>query len=293
MLDASKLRNLLYVLPSLLVYSAFVLLPILTSIGLGFTQWDGISLPKFVGLQNYATLFSDPVFYTALWNNLVLLIFYVALPLVLGLVLSVVVSALRSRDQLALRTLYFMPYVMPTAVLGIIWRWLYNPAFGPLNQALKAVGLKAIALPWLGSFIFALPAVGLVATWYYAGFCMAIFMSGLQRIEPSLYDAAKIDGATPVQSFRHISVPSLFPEVRIVLLLTIIASIKSFDLIFTMTRGGPANSTLVPNLYMYQLGFELGRYGYASAVAVIGAILIFLVNGAIHRYMPSQQQESQ
>lgn len=293
MLDASKYRNLLYVLPSMLVYAAFVLGPILTSIGLGFTQWDGISAPVFVGLRNYATLFADPVFYTALWNNLVLLVFYVALPLVLGLVLAVIVASIRTTEQLALRTLYFMPYVMPTAVLGIIWRWLYNPAFGPLNQALKAVGLKAIALPWLGSFTFALPAVGMVATWYYAGFCMAIFMSGLQRIEPSLYDAAKVDGATPIQSFRYISVPSLLPEVRIVLLLTIIASIKSFDLIFTMTRGGPANSTLVPNLYMYQLGFELGRYGYASAVAVIGALLIFLVNGAIHRYMPSQRQGTQ
>jgi raffinose/stachyose/melibiose transport system permease protein len=293
MLDASKFRNLLYVLPSLAVYTAFVLLPILTSIGLGFTQWDGISAPLFVGLKNYTTLFSDPVFYTALWNNLVLLVFYVALPLIIGLILAVVVTSIRTTEQLALRTLYFMPYVMPTAVLGIIWRWLYNPAFGPLNQALKAVGLKAIALPWLGSFTFALPAVGVVATWYYAGFCMAIFMSGLQRIEPSLYDAAKVDGATPVQSFRYISVPSLLPEVRIVLLLTIIASIKSFDLIFTMTRGGPANSTLVPNLYMYQLGFDLGRYGYASAVAVIGAILIFLVNGAIHRFMPAHKQDAQ
>jgi len=291
MLDASKSRNLLYILPSLLIYGAFVLVPILSSIVLGFTAWDGISAPRFVGLENYAALFSDPVFYVALKNNLVLLIFYVALPLLLGLAMAAIVTSIHSREQLILRTLYFMPYVMPTAVLGIIWRWLYNPAFGPLNQALKAIGLKSLALPWLGSFTFALPAVGLVATWYYAGFCMAIFMSGLQRVEPSLYDAAKVDGASPLQSFRHISVPSLLPEVRIVLLLTIIFSIKNFDLVFTMTRGAPANATLVPNLYMYQLGFDLGRYGYASAVAVIGAILIFMVNGAIHRFMPERERE--
>ncbi|MDZ5452632.1 sugar ABC transporter permease [Labrys sp. ZIDIC5] len=291
MLDASKSRNLLYILPSLLIYGAFVLVPILSSIVLGFTAWDGISAPRFVGLENYAALFSDPVFYVALKNNLVLLIFYVALPLLLGLAMAAIVTSIHSREQLILRTLYFMPYVMPTAVLGIIWRWLYNPAFGPLNQALKAIGLKSLALPWLGSFTFALPAVGLVANWYYAGFCMAIFMSGLQRVEPSLYDAAKVDGASPLQSFRHISVPSLLPEVRIVLLLTIIFSIKNFDLVFTMTRGAPANATLVPNLYMYQLGFDLGRYGYASAVAVIGAILIFMVNGAIHRFMPERERE--
>lgn len=291
MLDGSKYRNLLYALPSLLIYGAFVLVPILSSIVLGFTAWDGISAPRFVGLENYIALFSDPVFFIALRNNLFLLVFYVVLPLLLGLVMAAVVTSIRSREQLMLRTLYFMPYVMPTAVLGIIWRWLYNPAFGPLNQALKAMGLKALALPWLGSFTFALPAVGFVATWYYAGFCMAIFMAGLQRIDPAFYDAAKVDGATPVQSFRYISVPSLLPEVRIVLLLTIIYSIKSFDLVFTMTRGGPANATLVANLYMYQLGFDLGRYGYASAVAVIGAILVFVVNGAIHRFMPERERE--
>lgn len=291
MLDASKYRNLLYVLPSLLIYGAFVLVPILSSIALGFTAWDGISAPRFVGLENYIALFSDPVFTVALKNNLLLLVFYVALPLLLGLVMAAIVTSIRSGEQLVLRTLYFMPYVMPTAVLGIIWRWLYNPAFGPLNQALKAIGLKALALPWLGSFTFALPAVGFVATWYYAGFCMAIFMAGLARIEPSLYDAARVDGATPIQSFRHISVPSLLPEMRIVLLLTVIASIKSFDLVFTMTRGGPANATLVPNLYMYQLGFDLGRYGYASAVAVIGAILIFAVNAVIHRFMPERGED--
>jgi raffinose/stachyose/melibiose transport system permease protein len=292
MLDATKLRNLVYVLPALLVYSAFVLLPILTSIALGLTEWGGVGLPRFVGFANYAALLSDPIFYTALRNNLVLLVFYVALPLAIGLALAVIVTSARSHEQLALRALFFMPYVMPSAVLGIIWRWLYNPVFGPFNQALHAMGLKALALPWLGSFTFALPAVGVVATWYYAGFCMAIFMSGLQRIEPALFEAAEIEGATPLQTFRHITLPSLLPEVRIVLLLTIIASIKSFDLVFTMTRGGPANATLVANLYMYQLGFELSRYGYASAVAVIGAVLIYLVNGAVHRYMPSHQGDT-
>jgi raffinose/stachyose/melibiose transport system permease protein len=170
-------------------------------------------------------------------------------------------------------------------VLGIIFQWLYNPAFGPFNQILKAVGLGKLALPWLGDFNFVLPAVGAVAVWYFFGFCMVVFLSGMQRIDPSLFDAARADGARGWQSFWYITLPQLMPEIRVVLLLTVIASIKSFDLIFTMTRGGPGNATLVPNIYMYELGFQLNRYGYAAAVAIIGAILVFVVNFAIHQGM--------
>src|SRR4029079_18514656 len=126
-------------------------------------------------------------------------------------------------------------------------------------------------------------AVGVVATWYFFGFCMVIFLTGMQRIDTSLYDASYVDGARGWQAFRYITFPLLLPEIRIVLLLTVIASIKSFDLIFTMTRGGPANATLVPNIYMYELGFQLSRFGYAAAVAIIGAILVFVVNLAIHQ----------
>jgi len=114
---------------------------------------------------------------------------------------------------------------------------------------------------------------------------MVIFLTGMQRIDPALFDAVRVDGARPWQTFFYVTLPLLVPEIRVVLLLTVIASIKSFDLIFTMTRGGPANATLVPNIYMYQLGFELSRFGYAAAVAIIGAVLIFIVNYAIHRFV--------
>ena len=147
------------------------------------------------------------------------------------------------------------------------------------------MGLGKIALPWLGDFTWVLPAVGAVAVWYFFGFCMVVFLSGMQRIDPSLFDAARADGAKGWQSFWHVTLPQLMPEVRVVLLLTVIASIKSFDLIFTMTRGGPGNATLVPNIYMYELGFQLNRYGYAAAVAIIGALLVFVVNFAIHQGM--------
>lgn len=282
-LDGPPGRNLIYVLPALLVYATFVFVPILSALGLSLANWNGISAPIWVGLGNYVKLFSDPRFYLSLRNNAVLMLFYCVVPLAVGIGLAAILWNFRQREQLVLRTFFFMPYIMPTAVLGIIWAWLYNPAFGPLNQFLKLVGLGAIALPWLGDFTFVLPAVGVVATWYFFGFCMVIFLTGMQRIDPSLFDAAQVDGASGRRTFFGITLPLLLPEIRVVLLLTVIASIKSFDLIFTMTRGGPANATLVPNIYMYQLGFQLNRFGYAAAVAIIGALLIFAVNYAIHR----------
>jgi raffinose/stachyose/melibiose transport system permease protein len=283
MFDGSRFKNLFYILPGLIVYAAFVFAPILAAIAVSFTTWDGISRPVIVGLGNYLRLFADERFYIALRNNAVLIVFYSAVPLIIGVCLAAMVSMLRRRERLALRTLLFMPYIMPTAVLGIIWQWLYNPAFGPINQGLKLIGLGAIARPWLGDFDFVLPAVGAVATWYFFGFCMVVFLTGMQRLDTELFDAARVDGAKNWQTFRYITLPLLMPEVRMVLLLTVIASIKSFDLIFTMTRGGPGNATLVPNIYMYQLGFQLNRFGYAAAVAIVGAILVFVLNYIIHR----------
>jgi len=284
-LDGPARGNVIYVLPALTVYAAFVFIPILAAVGLSLADWNGLSLPTWVGLGNYINLFSDYRFYISLRNNVVLMLFYCLVPLAIGIVLAAAVWPLRQREQLALRTFFFMPYIMPTAVLGIIWAWLYNPAFGPIDQVLRLVGLERFALPWLGDFTFVLPAVGVVASWYFFGFCMVIFLTGMQRIDPSMFDAARVDGAKPWQTFSYVTAPLLLPEIRVVLLLTVIASIKSFDLIFTMTRGGPANATLVPNIYMYQLGFELNRFGYAAAVAIIGAILIFIVNYAIHRFV--------
>jgi len=282
-LDARPSKNLIYILPGLLIYFALVLGPIIAAVGISLTQWNGLSVPEWVGLDNYKKLFEDELFYTALKNNALFLVFYCVIPIVIGLCLAAIVSSFRQREQLALRTLLFLPYIMPTAVLGIIWQWLYNPAFGPFNQALKLAGLGAYALPWLGDFTFVLPAVGVVASWYFFGFCMVLFLSGMQRIDPSLFEAAKMDGSKGLRTFFFITLPLLRPELRIALLLTIIQSIKSFDLIFTMTRGGPSNATLVPNIYMYQLGFQLNRYGYGAAVAIVGAVLVFLVNYAVHR----------
>ena len=169
--------NLLYVLPGLLVYAIFVFIPILAAVALSLTEWNGLAVPVFRGVQNYIDLFSDNEFYIALRNNAEFIVFYCVFPLIIGIVLAAIISVIGKRERLVLRTMFFLPYIMPTAVLGIIFQWLYNPAFGPFNQILKAVGLGKIALPWLGDFNWVLPAVGAVAVWYFFGFCMVVFLT--------------------------------------------------------------------------------------------------------------------
>ncbi|MGC6388836.1 carbohydrate ABC transporter permease [Ewingella sp. S1.OA.A_B6] len=283
MLNKSMLKNMLFVLPSLLIYGVFLLAPLLFSIWASFTTWDGTSWPVFIGLQNFVNMFADATFWISIANNAMLLLFYTLCPIVIGLALcSFLNDTRRHVERSLLRILFFLPYIMPMAVLGVVWRWLYNPAFGPIDQLLRAIGQPQLAIAWLGDFDWALPAVGLVATWYFFGFCLVLFMAGLQRMDPSLLEAAELDGSSRRQKFMRITLPGLKPEIRVALLLTVIAGIKSFDLVYVMTRGGPGTSTLVTNIYMYQQGFDLRHFGYASAVAIIGMVMVFILNGLIH-----------
>lgn len=283
MLNLSGWRNFLYFLPAVLVYGIFLLLPLIASLGISFTAWDGISSPVFTGISNYLRMFSDPVFWIALGNNALLMLFYTLLPIGIGLLLCSFLNDMRSNTERSLlRILFFLPYIMPMAVLGVVWRWLYNPAFGPIDQLLRAVGLPHLAMSWLGDFDWALPAVGMVATWYFFGFCLVLFMAGLQRMDPSLLEAADLDGSSRRQKFMRITLPGLRPEVRIALLLTVIASLKTFDLVYVMTQGGPGTSTMVTNIFMYKQGFDLHYFGYASSVAVFSMLIVLVINWLIH-----------
>jgi len=270
-----------YILPSALIYGLFIFLPILASLALSLTAWDGLTWPHFLALGNYIRLSADPQFWTALGNNGVFILFYAVLPLAFGLLLTAAIGAVTPRERTVFRFLLFLPYGLPMALVGIVWQWLYNPAFGPIAQTLRRIGLGTWAIPFLGSFDAALPAVGFVATWSFCGFCMVLLLSGVQRLDPHLFEAAELDGATRLGVLRYITLPGLIPEIRITLLLTVIASIKAFDLIFVMTRGGPGTSTLVTSIYMYENGFRLGAFGYSAAVAVIGALLVLIVNQGI------------
>lgn len=283
MLNRSRLSNTVYILPALLVYTVFLLFPLGASLAIAFTDWDGSTRPLFIGLGNFVQIFKDGQFWTAVGNNVIFMLFYTLLPVSLGLALCSFLSQLRGNKELTvLRVLFFLPYIMPMAVLGVVWRWLYNPAMGPINQFLRAIGLPHLALAWLGDFDWALPATGMVAVWYFFGFCLILFMAGIQRMDPSIHEAAELDGSSHWQKFRRITLPGLRPEIRIALIITVIASLKAFDLVYVMTQGGPGTSTLVTNMYMYQQGFDLRHFGYASAVAIVSLIIVLSINGILH-----------
>jgi len=267
----------LYILPGFLIYGAFVLWPIIDTLRYSFYDWDGFSTPTLIGLGNYVRLFQDSLVGIALRNNLLFIFFYTLFPIVIALFLTSLLTRRQIRGLTFFRAGLFLPYVMSMVVVGVVWRWIYNPVFGPLNQALRAVGLETWARPWLGDFDFALPAVGIVGTWVQFGFCLVLFIAGVQRIEEVLYDAAKIDGASDLQQLWYITLPSLRGEISVALVTTLIAALRIFDLIFVTTRGGPANETMVVALQIYRNAFDLNRAGYAAAIAVVlTGIILFI-----------------
>ncbi len=268
----------LYILPGFLIYAAFVLWPIIATLRYSFYDWDGFSSPSFIGLGNYVRLLQDNLFGISLRNNLLFIFFYTLFPIVIALFLTSLLTRRQVRGLTFFRAGLFLPYVMSMVVVGVVWRWIYNPVFGPLNQFLRAVGLENLARPWLGDFEFALPAVGMVGTWVQFGFCLVLFIAGVQRIEEVLYDAAKIDGASDLQQLWYITLPGLRGEIAVALVTTLIAALRIFDLVFVTTRGGPANETTVVALHIYRNAFDLNRAGYAAAIAVILTMIILFIS---------------
>jgi raffinose/stachyose/melibiose transport system permease protein len=264
----------LYLIPAFAVYGGFLLFPLLHSGWISFYQWDGLTQGTWTGFSNYADIVRDPEIRSAFLHSGVLILFYSLLPVVIGLMLAALLSRARVRGLTAFRTILFLPQVIATVVVAVIWRWIYAPQ-GALNQLLHGVGLGRLARPWLGDFTFALPAVGVVGTWVAAGLTMVLFVAGVQKIPTSLYDAARVDGAGPVREFFAVTFPALRNEIAVALTLTIIPALRSFDLIYVTTRGGPGNSTLVPAFTVYTRAFATGQVGSAAAIGMALALLIF------------------
>ncbi len=270
----------LYILPALLVYAIFVLWPIVDTVRYSFYDWSGFSKPVFAGIGNYARLFHDEILGVGLANNLTFIIFYSILPITVGLFLTALLTRRLVAGMSLFRVGLFVPYVMSMVVVGVVWRWLYHPT-GPINQFLTALGLGTWARPWLGDFDWARAAVGFVGTWVQYGFCMVLFIAGVQRIDENLYDAAKIDGANEFQQFAHVTFPGILNEVSVALVTTLIAALRVFDLVYVLTRGGPGNETMVASYWLYQNAFQINRVGYAAAIAVILSVMIMIISYAV------------
>ncbi|MEB8338809.1 carbohydrate ABC transporter permease [Streptomyces endophyticus] len=278
----------LYVLPALAVYGLFLLYPFGQAVGLSFLHWDGLTRATSAGLDNYTALFTDPTLRAPFGHALVLLVFYAALPVTIGLLLAATMSRIRVRGLTFFRTVLFLPQVLAMVVVGVAWRSILAPD-GLLNDVLRGVGLDSLARPWLGDDTWALPAVGVVGTWVMTGLCMVLFLAGAQRIPRELYEAARLDGAGAVREFFAVTLPGLRGEISVALTLTIIAGLRNFDLIYITTGGGPGNATSVPAYEVYHRAFELNEVGSAAAIGVALTVLIFALTVTVSRLVEGRR----
>ena len=270
-----------FLAPALLVYGTFVLYPIVQSVAYSFYQWSGIAPGfTFVGLGNYQQVLQTPVFWKALGNNLILVVASILTQLPLALGVALLLST-RLRGLRLFRTIYLFPLLMSTVAIALLWTFIYNPNLGLLNALLDALNLRGWQRGWLGDEATALWAVIGVISWHYVPFYMVLFLAGLTNIPHELYEAARLDGAGNWGVFQHVTLPLMRGIIRTAAILSLIGSLKYFDLIWVMTGGGPNNATELMATYMYKQAFEQYRMGYASSVAVVLFVIAFVISSVV------------
>jgi raffinose/stachyose/melibiose transport system permease protein len=265
-----------FIIPAFVFYAAFVLVPVGMSLYYSLLRWDGIGKSQFRGLSNYVTVLSEADFLQILGNAFQLVVYFTVIPVAIGLaVASSIRNHLSGRFGTAARTILFIPQVIPLVAAGIAWTWMLA-SNGVINQALQLVGLGSVTRGWLGDFDFALPAVGVIGAWVLLGLCTMLLVTGIARIDPTLYEAAQIDGASGWDEFRWITLPGLRQEIGVCVTVTVIAALASFDIIYIATGGGPGIQTTVPGLEIYRLAFAHRQVGLASALAVVLMVLVVI-----------------
>lgn len=256
----------IFILPAFTGTLIFIIIPVFFSFFLSFCDWDLLSPIRFAGLQNYKTLLSSEQFYNILKNTFVFALSVSGISLILPLVLAAIINS-KIRGSEFFKTAYFLPFITPMIVAAIAWEWIFDPNNGLLNYILKA------HINWLYDTHTAMIALIIVSSWKLIGYNMVIFLSGFSSINNNIFEAAKIDGANPLQTFFYVTLPLLSPTVFFVLIITIISSFQVFDLIYLMTQGGPLDSTNVLVYWIYKNAFEFFNTGQASA----GAYILFLI----------------
>ncbi|NUP66109.1 MAG: sugar ABC transporter permease [Nonomuraea sp.] len=281
--DGRRLSPLLaaFVLVPFAVEAVWVFWPALQGFWLSLLRWDGTGAPEFIGLGNYAEMAGDPVFGKALANTVIWLVAFGGLSVLGGFGMALVLQ--RDRRGVGFyRAALFTPVVFSLVVTALVWRVFYQPD-GLLDQVLHAVGLGGLVKPWLADPGTALYALILPALWRQIGYVMVLYIAGLKTIDPALYEAARVDGAGAWQRLRHVTIPQLKGVNAVVLSVVVIDSLRSFDIVWSLTRGGPYHSSELLSTYMYATAFQGLRLGYASAIAVaifvaaLSVILVYLV----------------
>jgi ABC-type sugar transport system permease subunit len=267
-------HGFLFILPALLLYLIFFIVPFFQSIAISLTDWNGVNPKKvFIGLENYINLAGDDLMWKSLGHNFVWVVIGTISPILIGLLLAVLLSGKKTRGRTFFRTVYFMPVMLSPVVVGIIWGWVYNPIYGMLNKILEHIGLGALGRGWLGDPKLAIYMVLITAIWSYFGFCLVILMAGMQNVDTELYDAANIDGANSFQQFLNVTIPQLGSVLTMIVAYTLIGGLNVFDIVYIMTGGGPANSTELIATYTYKQSFQLNSAGYGAALSMVMTLL--------------------
>ena len=259
-----------FILPALVGTLICIIIPVICSFGLSFAKWDLLNPIQFVGLANYREIFSEVLFYKILLNTVVFALATSVLGVIIPLVLACILNS-KIRGAEFYKTAYFLPFITPMIVIGVVWEWIFDPNIGLLNHVLH------LHINWLYDTHFAMPALIIVSVWKLIGYNMVIFLSSLSGISQSMFEAAKIDGANELQTFKNVTVPLLSPTIFFVVIITAISSFQVFDLIYLMTQGGPLNSTNVLVYAIYQNAFEYFNVGKASAIAYVLFVIILVL----------------
>jgi multiple sugar transport system permease protein len=262
------------VLPYVIFFSAFVAYPLVFSFVLIFHRWNIVTPMEWVGLRNFTRLLNDPLFYASLSNTLIFLGIHIPLQIVVALGFALLLHG-KFRARGFFRAVYFMPVVVSGVVVTILWQQMYSFDYGVLNSVLRMFGLGAV--PWIVDPRIAMPAIAVMATWKNVGIYIVLFLAGLQTIPRDLYDAANVDGASPMRQFLSITLPLLNPTMVVIMVLSTIGGFSLFIEPYVLTGGGPMQSTLSGMLYIYNQGFYFGHMGYAATLGIVYAFIILVV----------------
>ncbi|WP_406125849.1 carbohydrate ABC transporter permease [Streptomyces sp. NBC_00989] len=273
----------LFLLPGALAALAVIVVPFLMNTAVSFTSWQGVGDPKWTGLANYRDLLDDAEFWASFRHSLFMVVAMAAVPTIVGLVLAAalfdyIAKHFGTRMAAVLRACFYLPQVLPIAVAGIVWSWILAPDNGSLNALLKAVGLGSWQQDWLGDPDIALYSVMGVMVWVQLGFPLVVFMAGLQRVDPQLYEAAELDGAGWWRRFWHITLPQIRPEIYVVLTWCTIAALKVFGAVYVLTKGGPGGATDVPSYFSFTTFFEKTQVGYGAAISTVLTVIILVLS---------------
>lgn len=270
LLNNEQFAGWIFILPALVGTLIFIVIPVICSFGLSFAKWDLLNPIQFVGLSNYKDIFADNLFYKILWNTIVFAVSTSVLGVIIPLVLACILNS-KIRGSEFYKTAYFLPFITPMIVIGVVWEWIFDPNIGFLNHILH------LHINWLYDTHYAMTALIIVSVWKLIGYNMVIFLSALSGISQSMFEAAKIDGASQFQTFKNVTVPLLSPSIFFVVIITAISSLQVFDLIYLMTQGGPFESTNVLVYAIYKNAFEYFNVGKASAIAYVLFIIILVL----------------